>query len=97
MASIRIVTATNTRPARAAAAPPTLGAFVGRGGVGACRLTPLRTQPVLTAFNDDLDRFDEDEVEDDPLLQIVVFLCYALMALSVFAVLLSEAARVVGG
>jgi hypothetical protein len=43
----------------------------------------------------DLDPFDEDE--DDPLLEIVVFLCYGLMVLAVLAVLLFEASKIAGG
>ena len=47
--------------------------------------------------DDDLKPWDDVEDEDDPLLEIVVFLCYALMALSIVAVLLFEMARIAGG
>jgi hypothetical protein len=43
------------------------------------------------------DQNDQAPEEDDPLLEVVMFLCYLLMAGSVVAALLYEVAKLLGG
>jgi hypothetical protein len=47
--------------------------------------------------DEDLGPWDDVDDEDDPLLEIVVLLCYAVMALAIVSVLLFEMARILGG